>query len=151
MLGKVAGDILAKGISALAADANNERNKIGVKFKKIASHPLKVMSSFLAAPFLVLKIAMTVKNPTRRVIAIIGLMLSCGLSYVAATFLGTLVGALFVASHIGILAGIGFILGTTLSVYLSVIFLIIVFNAVSFIFLKVSSQEVLDYLNEIST
>jgi uncharacterized membrane protein YhiD involved in acid resistance len=65
--------------------------------------------------------------------------------------LGTLVGAAFVASHIGILAGLGFFFGTTVSIYLSVIFSIIVFNAISFVFLKVSTQEVVDYLNEIST
>ena len=150
MLVKVAGDILSRGITAIAKDTQREKSKIGAIFKKIASHPFKVLASFFAAPFLVFRIALLVDNPMRRIIAIIGLLLSLALSYVAATFLGTLVGAVFVASHIGILAGIGFLFGTALSVYLSVIFSIIVFNTVSFVFLKVSSQDVVDYLAEIS-
>ena len=151
MFGKVAGEILEKGVTAIADDASKEKSKFGSVFKKIAGHPLKILASFIAAPFLVIRIAWSVKNPVRRIIAIIGLLLSLVLSYVAATLLGTLAGAAFVASNIGIIAGIGFLVGTTLSIYLSVIFSIIVFNAVSFIFLKISAQEVVDYLNEIST
>jgi hypothetical protein len=151
MLGKAAGDLLARGLAAIAADATSGKSKINIIFKKIASHPVKVLASFLAAPFLVFKIAMIVKNPIRRAIATIGLLSALVLSYVSATFLGSVIGALFIATHISVLAGIGFLFGTTVSVYLSVIFSIIVFNAVSFVFLKVSSQEIVDYLNEIST
>jgi hypothetical protein len=150
MFGKAA-EILALGVTALAENASNEKSNIGAVLKKIAGHPLKVLAAFVTAPFLVFKIVWTVKNPIRRTIAIVGLLLSLVLSYVAATLLGTLAGAAFVASHIGILAGIGFLVGTTLSVYLSVIFSIIVFNAVSYVFLKISTQEVVDYLHEIST
>jgi len=73
------------------------------------------------------------------------------LAYIAGTFLGSLAGAFFVMTHIGFWVGIGFLIGTTLSVYLSVIFSIIVCNTVSFVFLKITAQEVVDYLNEIST
>jgi hypothetical protein len=151
MLGKTALDILERGITALANDATREKSKIGEILKKIAAHPFKVLATFIAAPFLVIKIALIVKNPIRRAISIVGLLISILLSYVAATFLGSLVGALFVASHVGIIAGIGFLFGTALSVYLGVIFSIIVLNSVSFIFLKLSSQEVVDYLQKIST
>ena len=108
------------------------------------------MASFIAAPFLVFRIARIAKNPMRRWMAIIGLLLSTLVSYAAATFLGTLVGAAFIATNISVLAGIGFIFGTTLSVYFSVIFSIISFNAVSFFFLKASSEEVVEYLKEVS-
>ena len=150
MFGSAAGEILQRGITAIADNASKEKSKFEAVLKKIAGHPLKVLASFVTAPFLVIKIAWQVKNPIRRTIAIVGLFLSVALSYVAATFIGTLAGAAFVASNIGFLAAIGFLVGTTMSVYLSVIFSILVFNAVSFVFLKISTQEVVDYLNEIS-
>ena len=152
MLGsKAAVEILERGVSAIAEDVSKEKSKIGAVFKKIAGYPIKVLATFIAAPILIIKIAWKVKNPTRRAIAIVGLFFSLALSYIAATFLGSFAGAIFVATHIGILVGIGFLVGTTLSVYLSVIFSIIVLNTVSFIFLKISAQEIVDYLHEIST
>jgi hypothetical protein len=151
MLGKAAIDVLGRGISALASDATKERNKVAEILKAIASHPIKVLASFIAAPILIIKIALIVKSPIRRAIAIVGLLVSLLLSYLAASIFGSLAGAIFIASHVGILAGIGFFLGATIWVYLSVIFSILVFNSVSFLFLKVSSQDVVDYLQKIST
>jgi hypothetical protein len=151
MFGKAAGEILGRGITAITTDMSREKSKIAEIFKKIAAYPFKVLASYLIAPILVVKVAWKVENPTRRVIAIVGLLLSLLASYIAATLLGTLVGAAFVATHVGILAGLGFLFGTTISVYLSVIFSIIVFNAVSWFFLKMNTQQVIDYLNEIST
>ena len=150
MFGKAAGEILGRGIEAIT-DLSNEKSKISEIFKKIAAYPFKVLASFLIAPILVVKVAWKVENPARRAIAIVGLLLSLVASYLAATSLGTLVGAVFVATHVGWLVGLGFLFGTTISVYLSVIFSIIVFNAVSWFFLKMNTQEVIDYLNEMST
>lgn len=150
MFGKAAEEMLERGVTAIADDASKEKSKFAAVFRKVAGHPIKVFASFIAAPVLVVRIAWRVENPVRRAIAIAGLLLSLLLSYIAATFLGSLAGAAFVASHVGILAAIGFLVGTTLSVYLSVIFSIIVFNAVSFIFLKISAQEVVEYLSDIS-
>jgi len=151
MLGKAAIELLERGVSAISEDASKEKSKIGSVFKKIVGYPLKVVASFIAAPVLIIKVAWRVENPARRAIAIVGLLISFTLSYIAATVLGSLAGAVFIASNIGMLAGIGFLIGTTLSVYLSVIFSIIVFNAVSLIFFFFFSQEVVDYLHNIST
>ncbi len=151
MLGKAASFIFERGVSALADTAVGEKNRVTEVFRKIALYPWKILASFFVAPFLIVRIAITVENPIRRVFAVVGLLLSLLLSYIAATLLGSIVGAIFIASHIGIISGIGFLLGTTLSIYLSVIFSIVVFNAVSFFFLKISSEEVVKYLNEIST
>ena len=79
------------------------------------------------------RIALKVNNPIRRVIATIGLLLSVIFAYVAAAFSGSTLAAAFVTSHTGIPAG--FLLGTMLSVYLSVMFSILIFHAVSFVFL----------------
>lgn len=151
MLGKIAGEIFGRGISALNEKATSEGGKLSAVFKRIAGHPVKILASFLSAPFLVARIAWRTKNPVRRFVALIGLLLSLFLAYGAATFLGSLTGALLIASQVGVLVGLGFLVGTTVSIYLSVIFSIFVLNAVAFVFLKLSSQEVLDYLNEIST
>lgn len=151
MFNMVAAQIIGQGVKTLSSHASNEKNKSREVFKKIAGHPVKVLATFLTAPILVVKVAWQVKNPIRRLIAILGLLVSILLSYVAATFLGTLAGVLFVASNIGYIAAFGFWMGATLSVYLSVIFSILVLNATSFIFLKISSQEVVEYLNEISS
>lgn len=151
MLGKIAGEIFGRGISALNEQASSEGGKLRAVFKRIARHPVKILASFLSAPFLVARIAWRTKNPVRRFVALIGLLLSLFLAYGAATFLGSLTGALLIASQVGVLVGLGFFVGTTVSIYLSVIFSIFVLNAVAFLFLKLSSQEVLDYLSEIST
>ena len=150
MFGKAAGEILGRGIEAIN-DLSHEKSKISEVFKKIAAYPFKVLASFLIAPILVVKVAWKVEDPARRAIAVVGLLLSLVASCLAATSLGTLVGAVFVATHVGWLVGLGFLFGTTISVYLSVIFSIIVFNAVSWFFLKMNTQQVIDYLNEIST
>lgn len=151
MIGKIAGEIFGRGISALNEKAGAEGGKLRAVFKRIAGHPVKILASFLSAPFLVARIAWRTKNPVRRFVALIGLLLSIFLAYGAATFLGSLTGALLIASQVGVLVGLGFFIGTTVSIYLSVIFSIFVLNAVAFLFLKLSSQEVLDYLSEIST
>lgn len=150
MIGKSFLELLGMSATAIADDINNEKSKIKVVFDKLKSYPIKILASFITAPFLILRIASMVENPVRRYIAIAGLILSLLCSYGVSTFLGSVLGALFVASHIGILAGIGVLVGTTVSVFLSVILTVAIFNTVSFIFLKVSTQEVVDYLNEIS-
>lgn len=147
MIGKIAGEIFSQGISSLNEKVSSERGNINTVFKRIAGHPVKIIASFLSAPILIAKIAWQAKNPTRRFVAFFGLLLSILLAYGAATLIGSLVGALFIASHVGI----GFFLGTGISIYLSVIFSILTLNSVAFLFLKLSSQDVLDYLSEIST
>lgn len=97
-----------------------------------------------------MRLAVTVRNPLRRAIATIGLIFAVTLAYLAGTFLGTVAGAFFVMSNIGILAGVGFFVGSFLSVFLSLTFSVFVLNAVSFLFLKLSTQEVVDYLQSLS-
>ncbi len=151
MLGSVALEIFDKATTAMKDDLSREKSKIGTVFKQIYGYPIKIIATYIFAPFLMVRMACIVKSPLRRLIAIVGLLLSLIASYAAATFLGTLAGAAFVASKIGWVVGAGFIIGTTFSVVFSVIFSIIVFNSVSFLFLKLNSQEVLDYLNTVSS
>lgn len=132
-------------------EASQEKSKIKLLFQQIASHPIKLIMSFIAAPFLIARLALTIKNPIRRLISVVGLLLSVFCAYIAGTVLGTATGALFIMSNIGFFVGIGFFLGSFISLFLSVAFSILVLNSVSFIFLKMSSQEVVDYLEKISS
>tara|TARA_B110000211_G_C13794942_1_gene427917 strand:+ start:54 stop:527 length:474 start_codon:yes stop_codon:yes gene_type:complete len=137
-------------LDAILSDASQERSKLKRIFQSIASHPIKMFAAFFAAPFLIVRLAVTVRNPWRRTIAIVGLVLAVVLAYLAGTFLGTVAGALLVMSGVGVLVGLGFLVGTFLSVFLSLSFSLIVLNTVSLLFLKMSSKEVVDYLKSLS-
>jgi hypothetical protein len=138
-------------LGAVLDDASKEHSRLKIMFKQVASHPIKLVAAFITAPVLILRLAMTVQNPLRRAIAIIGLIVAITFAYLAGTFLGTAAGALFVMSNIGILSGIGFFVGSFLSVFLSLAFSVFILNAVSFLFLKLSTQEVVDYLQGLSS
>jgi len=148
---KSAGPIFEKCFSAIVNDVSSGNSKLGEIVRKVISYPVGIIAAFFTAPFLIIKIALTVKNPIRRMFAIIGLIVSVLLAYLAGTFLGSFVGGVFVASQVSVLMGIGFIIGTALSMFFSVVFSILVLNSVSYFFLKMSSQDVADYLHDISS
>jgi hypothetical protein len=137
-------------LGAVLDDGSKEHSRLKIMFKQVASHPIKLVAAFISAPVLIVRLAVTVRNPLRRAIATIGLIFAVTLAYLAGTFLGTVAGAFFVMSNIGILAGVGFFVGSFLSVFLSLTFSVFVLNAVSFLFLKLSTQEVVDYLQSLS-
>lgn len=143
--------ILETMLGAFLDDASKEHGRLKLIFKQVASHPIKMLAAFFSAPFLIVRLAITMRNPWRRFIAIFGLILGLVLAYLSGTFLGTFVGAWFVMSGVGVLVGLGFLFGSLLSVFLSLTFSVFVLNAVSFIFLKLSTQEVVDYLHRISS
>lgn len=143
--------IFEKTALALGNDLSKEKSKFKTVAKSIINHPIKIIASFLMAPFLAVRMALVVKNPIRKIIAVTGLLISIILAYLSGTFLGTAAGALLVVTNVGILAGIGFLIGTSLSVFLSVCFSMVVLNSVSFLFLKLNTEEVIEYLNKIST
>jgi hypothetical protein len=138
-------------LGAVLDDASKEHSRLKIMFKQVVSHPIKLVAAFITAPILILRLAMTVQNPLRRVIAITGLIFALTFAYLAGTFLGTAAGALFVWSNIGFLSAVGFFVGSFLSVFLSLAFSVFILNAVSFLFLKLSTQEVVDYLQGLSS
>ncbi|MYB37673.1 MAG: hypothetical protein F4Y26_09870 [Gammaproteobacteria bacterium] len=148
MVTKTAADILGRAIGALHKDLVAESGRLRAMFGSIVRYPLKVLATFFVAPVLLVKLAYTVKNPWRRLFAVVGLSLALFAAYCCGTFLGSLAGAALIWSQLGLLMALGFLVGTALSVLLSVVFAILVLNAVSFVFLKMNTQEILDYLNE---
>ncbi|MYE87132.1 MAG: hypothetical protein F4X31_12940 [Gammaproteobacteria bacterium] len=148
MVTKSAAEILGRAIGALHKDVSAETSRLRAVFSSIARYPLKVLATFLVAPFLLVKLACTVKSPIRRAFAVVGLFLALLASYTPFMLLGSLVGATLIWSQVGLLWAISFLIGTAFSVLLSVAFSILTLNAVSFVFLKMNTQEVLDYLRE---
>jgi len=138
-------------LGAILNDASQEGSKLKRLFHKVASHPIKMLAAFFTAPILITRLALTVRNPWRRTIAIVGLILSVSLAYLSGTFLGTVAGALFVMSGVGVLVGLGFLIGSFLSIFLSLAFSLLTLNTVSLLFLKMSTQEVVDYLDRLSS
>jgi hypothetical protein len=59
-----------------------------------------------------------------------------------------MVGTALIASNFGWALGAAFFFGTTISVTLSVLFSIAVFNATSYLFLKMNTEEAIEYLRE---
>lgn len=143
--------VIGSSLGAIIKDVANEKSNLAQIFQKVAAHPIKMVAAFFTAPFLIIRVAFKVKNPIRRVIAVTGLALSIFLAYGAGTYLGKTAGAFFIMFNVGFLTGLGFLFGSILSVFLSVSFSIFVLNSVSLLFLKMSTQEVVDYLNKIST
>lgn len=142
--------LFSSAIAAIPKDAARGVGTLNSITKSVVRYPFKAIATFFMAPILVVRVASIAKNPIRRFIATVGLFVAVSLSYLAGTFLGTLVGALFVMTHIGVLAGIGLLVGTSLSIVLSIAFSIFVLNATSWLFLHMSSDDVIEHLNNVS-
>ena len=129
----------------------SDSKKLSGISRSIFRQPIRVLASFFTAPFLLWKIIQRVENPNRRRIAKIGLVAGIIVAYLAGGFLGTATAALLIATYVGLIAGLAFWLGTAVSVFFTVVFQIFVFNLISFMFLHLSSEDVLEYLHEVSS
>ncbi len=143
-------NLLTSALTKIATEGSKEAGNFNRIFKVVASHPFKMIAAFFTAPFLLMRIAWSVKNPIRKIFAVFGLILSFICSYFAGTILGGFTGFLLIATNIGWLMAVGFLLGTALSFLLSLTFCFLIFNAVSYLFLKMNTEEVLEYLNELA-
>lgn len=141
--------LLQAAFGAVSKDVGNG-SSLSSTIKSVARYPIKTIATFFTAPILILRLALTVKNPIRRLIAVVGLFISILLAYLAGTLLGSFVGAIFVFSHFGPFMALGFLVGSTLSVVLSVAFTLFVFNATSWLFLHMSSEDVVEHLLNVS-
>lgn len=144
-----AASLFANATEALAKRPRGGSSMAAVT-KSILRYPIKMLAAFLMAPFLALRVASLAKSPLRRLVAGIGLFIAVLAAWLAGTFLGTFAGALLVTSNLGFMWGIAFLFGATTSVTLSVAFSVLVLNATAWLFLQLSSEEVLDYLRSIS-
>lgn len=141
---------LLQAVIGAASKESGNGSSLSSTIKSVVRYPIKTIATFFTAPILILRLALTVKNPIRRLIAVIGLFSSIFLAYLAGTFLGSVVGAIFIASHFGLLIAAGFLIGSTLSVVLSVAFTLFVLNTTSWLFLHMSSVDVVEHLSNAS-
>lgn len=146
----IAAEMLIMGAKGLSRGIKNEGSKIKEIFKSIYRYPIKLLATYILSPFLIILIVKNSKLSTpKRIIAMLGVTISIIAGYASFTFLGTFGGSIFIASQIGILSGFGFLLGTLFSVYLTVIFCILLINFFCTIFLKLSSDDVVHYLESL--
>ncbi|UCV07203.1 hypothetical protein [Dechloromonas denitrificans] len=149
-MGSWAAGLIANGLEAITSSKDKNGGALFATLSSVLRYPIKAIAAFILAPFLAFRIAALAKNPIRRLIAGTGLVLAIFLAWAAGTFLGTMIGALFVGSKFGFVVGAGFLLGTAVSVTLSVAFSILVLNTTAWAFLHLSSEEVISYLKSIS-
>lgn len=142
--------LFATAIETLTKNPTGSGSSLATVIKSIIRYPIKTVAAFVMAPFLAFRLARATKNPIRRTIASIGLVLAVIAAWAAGTLLGTATGALLVMSQVGLIWGLAFFVGTTLSVFLSVAFSILVLNSTALLFLHMSSEEVVEYLRSIS-
>jgi hypothetical protein len=140
----------ATALSNVVASKNEGRSLLGSAIRSISHAPLKAVGAFIFAPFLVFRVVRIASDKRRRWVAAIGLFVAAILAIGAGTLLGSLAGAILMNTLFGPWVAIGFFLGTALSVFFTVIFQILILNATCFLFLGLSSEEVVNYLLRVS-
>lgn len=146
----LAAAFFVSAIEALAKKPSGSKNSFSTVAKSVVRYPIKAIAAFVMAPFLAFRVARGAKSSERRIIASVGLFLAIVFAWLAGTFLGTAAGALLILLKVGTFWGLAFFIGTALSVTLSVAFSILVLNATAWIFLHMSSEEVVAYLRDLS-
>ena len=138
--------LFASALEAIPKGRAAGQSSVATAIRSVVRAPLKAIAAFLFAPFLVLRVASIATDSKRRWVAAVGLFVASILAFAAGTLLGTLTGTFLVAQLFGWGTAIGFLVGTTFSVVLTVTFQVLVLNATCFLFLGLSSEEVVEYL-----
>lgn len=128
-----------------------ESGKISLFFKKLFSYPITIIASFVFSPILMLRVILFSKSRAKKFIAIAGLLFAFLVSYTIVTGLGIYFWFGIFAKNFGILSGVGFLLGSSFSVVITVTICTIVFNFICFVFLKMNNDEVIQYLKDSSS
>lgn len=149
-MGNWIASLFATGLGAVAQSRAEGRSSIASVMRSIVRTPLKAIGAFIFAPFLVVRVASLATDKRRKWVAAIGLFLAAVLSPGAGTFLGSLAGAYLMNILFGSGTAIGFLIGTTFSVVLTITFQVLVLNATCFLFLGLSSEEVVECLQKAS-
>lgn len=149
-MGNWIASFFASALEAIPRGTAAGQSSVASAIRSVVRAPLKAIAAFLFAPFLVLRVASIATDSRRRWVAAVGMFLAAILALVAGTFLGTLTGTFLIANLFGWGAAFGFLVGTTFSVVLTVTFQVLVLNATCFLFLGLSSAEVVDHLKRMS-
>lgn len=140
------GGMLSSGKSEL----NKESQKFTSITKKILTYPVRLIATFIFAPFLLIKTVLHSDSSIgRKFIAIFGLILAGLATYFLTTFV-TISLAAIIKANLGWFSLIGYGFGVFFTAWVSILIQIGIFNFISTLILKVSQQEVLQYLNELA-
>jgi hypothetical protein len=143
--------LLSSVMTRLVASESQGRSRIRTASSLVVRAPLKALAVFFTAPFLAYRVARFAKSRTRRIIARVGLVLSVIVAWFAGTSVGIGITALLLMAHVGFLYGLAFWVGATFSFLFSVVFSLLALNATATLFLGLSSEEVLEHLNSLSS
>lgn len=145
-----AASALANGLDVLQRSSADAPLTLAGAVRAVARAPIKLLAAFVAAPLLAFRLASSTTNPLRRLIAGLGIFLGLIAAWFAATVLGSFTGAFVVGSLFGPVIGLTFLIGTTFSIFIGLLFSIFVFNAVCLLSLHMSSQDVIEHLRRLS-
>lgn len=150
-----AANFFAGAIEALSRKSDASRGSLTTVARSILRYPIKTVAAFLMAPILAARVACVAKDPLRRVIAGVGLVLAV----VAASVVGMVAGGLVattlgffgVLEWFGVSAAIGYLLfGVAVGVPMSVVLSAVTLNATAWLFLHMSSEDVVAHLRSLS-
>lgn len=141
--------IISEAISLIAQQASKESISIRSIIKSILSHPIKMLATFILAPWIMFTIIRKTKNTRRKYISIFGLTLGLVIAYLTSAAFGTFTLALIAFTYIGTLSAIGVLIGTTFSIVFSVALTLLVFNTICLAFLKICNSEILNHLDSL--
>lgn len=103
MIGKYAAKLFGNALEG-------ESRKLSDISRSIFRQPIKMIAAFFTAPILLYKIIQRAKNPRRRAMAKVGLVVGAIGAYFAGTFLGTSAAALLIMAKVGFIMGLAFLL-----------------------------------------
>ena len=133
---------------AVSSDIHEGRSEIRHIISTLWMYPIKLLALFIFSPFITVGVIWKSGHTIRRFIALAGFLIAWGVVWGAGSWLATWGSALLVMSHVSVLVGIGIIFGTYTSAIFGVMVQLFLFNAITTMFLKMSSSDVLAYLSQ---
>ncbi|MBF8271548.1 MAG: hypothetical protein HW380_653 [Magnetococcales bacterium] len=110
--------------------------------------PIRLLALLIFSPFITVGVIWKSGQTTRRIIALAGLLVAWVVVWGMGSWLVTWGAALLIMSHVSVIVGLGFIVGTYTSAILGVLAQLFLFNVITTLFLKMSSADVLTYLSQ---
>lgn len=146
-----AATLFASAIEALSRKSGEGRNSLATVTGSMLRYPIKTVAAFAMAPFLAFPVACVAKDPVRRVIAGAGLVVAVVVAWSAA------VGGVFALFSVfsiwqllGAWPAVAWLVFGWISTTVSVISAALALNATAWLFLHMSSEEVVQYLRWLS-
>ena len=133
---------------AVSSDLHKGHSEIRRIIGSIWMYPIKLFALFVFSPFITVGVIWKSDRTIRRFIVLAGFLVAWGVVWGVGSWLATWGSALLIMSEVSVLLGIGFIVGTYTSAIFGAMIQLFLFNAITTMFLKMSSSDVLAYLSQ---